>query len=154
MGATTHSAAESPSPQSAPRLGHALADWAADFRPLIGAMSDLAASEARLAAVSLGLVLAAAIGLVVMMSAAWIGAIAALALWLFGAATVWLKTASLIAVLSLAGAVLAYLVIRHFSRYLGFPVTRELLFQRGPAVTAGADEGDREHDRPPTGVAS
>lgn len=115
-------------------LRQAIEGWLGEFRPLLGAMSELAVSEARLAAVGLALMLAASVAVAIMAATAWTGAATALAFWLFDGPTIWLKTALFVMLLSVVGAGLGYLLVRRLATWLDFRATRQLLFKDGPAT--------------------
>ncbi|MCB1787927.1 MAG: hypothetical protein H6953_12995 [Chromatiaceae bacterium] len=144
--------AEQPSAQARscdepPSLRHALGQWGEDVRLMADALSELAASEARLAAYSLAMMLAAALVLAIMAAALWTTLASAIALAVFDGDEVWLATSlSVAAASALAGGV-CYLMIRHLSRNLGFPGMRAVLF-RPPGRRITAEDVDREGVRP------
>lgn len=110
-----------------PGLGEAFGRWSAELRPLVGAMSDLAISEARLAAVSLVSMFAAAVALAVLAAVAWASLAAAVGLWIFAGTQAWIMVGLWTTLISIIGALAAYLLIRRLSGHLDFKATRGLL---------------------------
>ncbi len=114
--------------------GRALWD---DLRGLAHDHLQLAALEARRAAVSLVAILAYGIVAGALVAGAWLGAAGAFVLWLVDRG-VGASAALLVAVLlNLAGALGFAIAIRRRSRYLRFPATVRSLGPDGGAAAAG-----------------
>ncbi|MCB1800785.1 MAG: hypothetical protein KDI82_03760 [Gammaproteobacteria bacterium] len=140
-------ATSTPAGERQPGLGEAFDRWSGELRPLFGAMSDLAISEARLAAVSLVSMFAAAIALAILAAVAWASLSVAIGLWMFVGTDVWIKVILWTALISAAGAAAAYLLICRLSGYLDFRETRGLLLGAGSSNAMNADRSSRNVQR-------
>lgn len=140
MHATSQDGTERDEAGVEPGLRSTATAWLAESRSLLDASTRLVAAEARLAAVGMGVVLAGAVALAILSTAAWLAGGTALVLWLLDAELIQIEVFGLVAAVSLLGAITAYLAIRHYAGYLGFPATRQLLLGQ-PTGTDVDDAG-------------
>lgn len=136
------------SSQALPGLSQALEHWVSSVRAQLGATSELAANEARLAAVAAMVVLASGLTMGGMMVVAWAGLITAVAGLMFDVAEPLILTAGSVALSSLGGFFIAYWVARHYSRHLRFSATRKALFESSSHGSADQSPSDCETTAP------
>lgn len=126
-------------------------------RHLVGEASELAALEARLAAITAVRILATGLVVAVIAVSAWVLAQVALAIWLIGAGASLPPILAGLALLNVMICVWLALSAQRLSRRLTFPATRRMLLKRkadGEPAEGDSSPGASSHDRSADASAS